>query len=95
MQKWRDVTPPFYCIDKVEIRAPQEAADDSARIISCGASWWKKKCQSEEMCLPVVVLFAVLRGWTWGSCGWAISTATESLRLSTEPRTTHPLMQPD
>ena len=21
-------------------------------IISCGASWWEKKCKSEEMCLP-------------------------------------------
>ena len=30
MQKWRDLSPPFYCIAKVETRAPNEAAEDSA-----------------------------------------------------------------
>jgi hypothetical protein len=30
MQKWRDVSSSLYCIVKVEIRAPHEAADDSA-----------------------------------------------------------------
>ena len=30
MQTWRDVSPPFYCLDKVERRAPEDAADNSA-----------------------------------------------------------------
>ena len=30
MQIWRDLSPPFYCIAKIETRAPHEAADDSA-----------------------------------------------------------------
>ena len=62
------MSPPFYCIDKVEIRAPQEAADDSVDNLLRGELVGEKnakvKRKNAKVCLPVVVLFAILRGWT-------------------------------
>ena len=58
------MSPPFYCIDKVEIRAPQEAADDSADNLLRGELVEKKYAKVKRGVSPVVVLFAVLRGWT-------------------------------
>jgi hypothetical protein len=60
MQKWRDVSPPFYCIDKVEMCAPQEEEDDSSgRVVIHQRN---KKSKRGEMCLihgsPICPVYA-------------------------------------
>ncbi len=38
MAKWRDVSFPFYCIDEVEIRAPQKSI--CAKVERCALTFW-------------------------------------------------------